>query len=190
MRERVSAWTMRRKVSRIWRWASSGSRRGAGALGIGHAEEVEEQGERVGEGGVQQQQHTGDLLARGAVVVGRGDAEAAAEHLEHGAQRDGAAVGEPVRLQHLEALRAAALDELVAEAALARARLRHDADHLAAPRGGALEGGVELGALGVAPDEAREAACKRAVEARALLARAFEAEDVDGRFAALDLELA
>ena len=63
-----------------------------GALGIGHAEEVEDQRQVLGEALVEEQQPAGDPLARRLVGVLLGDAEVGAEELEHGQQRNGLAV--------------------------------------------------------------------------------------------------
>ncbi len=67
-------------------------------------------------------------------------------------------VGDAVRLVDGDLPRAAALGELVAEAALARSRLGDHADDLRVPRDRPLERRLESGHLALAADELREAA--------------------------------
>ena len=55
-----------------------------GTLGVGHAEEIEEQRERFGEGQVEQDHSPRDFFARAAVVIPEGDTEIGAENLEDG----------------------------------------------------------------------------------------------------------
>ena len=96
------------------------------------------------------------------------------------------------RAPHLDSLAGgpAALDELVAEPALADSGLGHDAHHLAVARGRLLQRGVERLYVGAATHEARQAARARDVETRLQLARARELEDVHRLGDALDRELA
>ena len=103
------------------------------ALGIGHSQEVEHQRQVVGEVGVEQE-HRPAIFSRairsGSRVV---DAEVGAQHLQHRQERDRLAVRLSLRLVDLDAARPAALGELVAEAALADARVGDDADHPPSP---------------------------------------------------------
>src|SRR5439155_19547831 len=85
-------------------------RRRAG--GIGDAEEVEDQRQRLVEARVDQHQRAGDLLPRLALAVLLGEAEHAAEELEERQERQQPAVSDPASLVHRDAARAAALDEL------------------------------------------------------------------------------
>jgi hypothetical protein len=79
-----------------------------------------------------------------------------------------------VRLLDRDPARAAALDELVAEAALADARLGHDANDLRIARRRPCQRGLQRRGLLLPPDEAREAAHAGHVELRAQGPRAFE----------------
>ena len=74
---------------------------------------------------------------------------------------------------------AAALGELEAEPALARSRLGHDADDLAVAGLRLLQRRLQRRHVGVAADEAREAAAPRDVEARA---RRADADAGGGRW--------
>jgi len=117
-----------------------------------------------------------------------GHVEIAAEQLDHGQQRQEPAVRYAVRLAHGDAACPPALDELEAEAALARPRLTDHADDGAVPAAHALEDGVERGQLAVPADELGEPARLRAVEARAQRPQPGELEDAHGLGDALHFE--
>ena len=97
-------------------------------LGIGHAQEVEHHRELLAEVLAEQEQAAGDLLARALVPVPLADAEEVPEQLQDRDERDPLAVRDAARLVRGEPARAAALEELEAEPALARPRFRDDAD--------------------------------------------------------------
>jgi hypothetical protein len=63
--------------------ARLGAELGEGAVGVGDAEEVEEERQLVGELGVEQQRSPGDLLAHDPFRIAVGDAEVGAQHLQH-----------------------------------------------------------------------------------------------------------
>ena len=63
------AWVRRLIRPSTWRWRASGSMRGAGLLGVGHGEEVEDQRQVVAEALVEEEQLAGDPLARRLVGV-------------------------------------------------------------------------------------------------------------------------
>ena len=136
-------------------------------IGVGHAEKVEHEGEVVSERFVQEQKAARDLLARRDRTVELVDAEVAAQELQHGKEGERAAVGESVRLEDLDPGRAHALDELVAQPALADAGFTDDADDLSTPGFGRLERLFEHRDLLAASDEARQPARARDVEALA-----------------------
>jgi hypothetical protein len=128
------------------------------ALGIRDTQEVEEEREGVGQGGVEQQELAGDLLAHCLRGVLRADPEVPAQELQHQEVRDHLPVRRTVHLVDRDPARAAALDELVGKAALANARLGHDADDLPVARSRPCQGGLQGRDLRIPPDEAREAA--------------------------------
>ena len=160
------------------------------ALRIGHGEEVEDERQVVREVGIEQQQPAGDLLARDPLGVAVLDPEVPAQHLQHRQERDRLAVRLTLGLVDLDPARPASLRELVAEAALADARLGDHADHRPTPLLGPLERLLEdLHLLGSA-DEPGEPTLSREVEPRARRARPDQLEDLDRAARALDLELA
>ncbi len=69
--------------------------------------------------------------------------------------------------------------ELIGEPRLAHPGLAHDGDHLAVARIGLAQDPAQMLDLGVAPDEAREAAEHRGLEPRARLTRSRQLEDLD-----------
>ena len=99
-------------------------------------------------------------------------------------------MGLAARVVDGSAFRPPALRELVAEAALADARLADDPDHLRLPFLGLLEGVFEDLHLLVAADEPREAARLGDVEAAASRADPGQLVDPQRAARALDLELA
>ena len=130
-----------------------------GALGVGHGEEVEDQGQVLGEALVEQHELAGDPLARRLVGVPLGDLEVRAQELEHGQERDGLGVRLAGDVVDGHRPSPAALRELVAETALADAGLADDPDHLPAGRRSACSRALSSTPSSlVAPDEAREAA--------------------------------
>src|SRR5437773_665695 len=81
---------------------------------------------------------------------------------------------------------AGALDELVAEAALSRARLRGNEDDLRSTRLRLAQGPLEQSELALAADEAREAARPGTLEAAPDLARTPQLEHAHGNACALE----
>ena len=129
-----------------------------GPMRIGHAEKLEEQRQRFGEARVELQQRPSELVARDPRAVALVDLERVAQQLDHRQERQRFAVRHTVRLRHADPLRAGGLEELEAQPALARTRIRDDADHAARTAGHVLERAIELGALVDPTDEAREPA--------------------------------
>ena len=119
-----------------------------------------------------------------------GDAEVGAQHLQHRHEGDLAAVRLAPGIRRPRCRGARPLGELVAEAALADARLGDDADRGALAGHGPLQRLLEHGHLLVAADEAREAALAREVEPRAGAADPGQLEDAHRPARPLDLELA
>ena len=94
------------------------------------------------------------------------DAVVLAEHLQDGQQGDVLSVRDTVSLEDANVFRPAVLQKLEAQTALAGAGLRHDAYHLSVAVLRLLERGLERAHVAVAPDELREPALARHVEAR------------------------
>ena len=159
-------------------------------VGVGNPEEVEEQGQVLGEVGIEEQGAAGDFLAHDPLRVAVGDAEVGAQHLQHRHEGDRLPVRLGLALEDLDPALAAAFGELVAEAALADARFGDDADRGALAALGPLERLLQHRHLLVAADEAGEAALAREVEARAGGADPGQLEDPDRLAGALDLEVA
>ena len=160
-------------------------------LGVGDAEEVEEQRQVLGEAGVEQQRAAGDLLARQLLGVAVADPEEGAQHLQDRHERDRLAVRLGLRLEDLDPLAAAALGELVAEPALADPGFGDDRRPRRPRRRSARSSAsLERRHLRGAADEAGEAALAGEVEPRARGADAGQLEDPDRPARALDLELA
>src|SRR5262249_12169714 len=90
------------------------------------------------------------------------------------------------RARHLSTNSAHRRDLPAARAGLAGPRLANDADHLTAAAARALECGVERSHLAVAPDERREPAGPRAIEARAERPHCLEIKVPDRLTHALD----
>jgi hypothetical protein len=157
---------------------------------VGDPEEVEQQRQCLGELLVEHDHAACDLLARGPVVVLRCDPEIGAEHFEDGEERDVLPVCDGTAFEDAEAARAAALEELEAEAALAGARLRDDADRLSIPGGALLERVLERADVGGAADETGEPARPGDVEARSRGAEPDEPVHLDRLGHALHPELA
>ena len=76
--------------------------------------------------------------------------------------------------------------ELVDQPRLAHPGLADDGDHLAVARTGLAQDPAQVLDLGVAADEAREAAQRRRLQARARLPRPGQLEDLDRLGEALD----
>ena len=110
--------------------ARLGVHRDGRSLGVGHREEVEHQGQVVGEALVEQQQLARDPLAGRAVGVLLPDLEERAQQLEQRHQRNRPGMRLSGKVVHGDVLRATALGELVAEPALAHAGLADDPDHM------------------------------------------------------------
>src|SRR5262249_30356968 len=112
------------------------------------------------------------------------DAEEAARQRGDHVKGQHASVGE--RAGRVKRHAASALHELVAETALARARLRDEQDDPWSARAGLAQSALEQRDLALAPDEAREAARPGAVEAALRLARAAQVEHPHGQARALE----
>src|SRR5262249_54996171 len=84
----------------------------------GHPQKVEQERNIVGELLVEEEHGPGDLPARLLVAVPFADAEVRAHDLEDREERNDLAMGRPVGLVDADTAGPAALDELVAEAAL------------------------------------------------------------------------
>ena len=136
-------------------------------LRVGHAEELEQDRQNLAVAVVEQEQVSGELLARAAVRVLLGDAVVVAEDLQDRQERNVLAVRRAASLDDAHAGGAAVLGELVAQPALARPRLGHDADHLSVAGAGARQRRLQDVHLGVAADEARQTAGPCDLEARA-----------------------
>jgi hypothetical protein len=137
---------------------------------------------------VEEQQPSCDLLAGGLVAVLLRDPVEGAEELEDRKEGDELSVRDPVSLADRDAVRAAGLRELVADAALPDARLSDHAHHLARARKRAREGRLERRELLRPADEAQEAARPRQVEAAAQAAHALELVHADGLAHTLERE--
>jgi hypothetical protein len=149
----------------------------AGTLGIGHAEELEDERQRGAELLVEQHERAGDLPARALVAVLLGHAEVGAQQLEHREERDELSVRHAVRLVDGEPARPTALHELPAEPALPDPGLAHHAHHLPVAGDRARERGLERRRLVLASHEAREAARPGHLEAGAERAHAGQLVD-------------
>ena len=160
------------------------------ALRPGHAEEIEDQRQRVGERGVEHQQAPRHLLARRVLVVGVGDAELRPHQLQGGGERNRARVRERVGVVHRDAFGTQPLEELQAQAALADARLGREPDHLSVARRGTGPGAIELGHLLAASHQAREPARHGHFHARAHGADAAQRVHLQRRGDTFDVELA
>src|SRR5881392_667861 len=136
-----------------------------GTLGVGHAEEVEDQRQLLGEVGIEQQGSAGDLLACESLRLTLADAKVGAQHLQHGHEGDRSPVRLGLGLEDLDPTLAAALAELVGEATLADPRLGDDSDHSSLPGIGAPQSALEYRHLFFATDEAGEAALTGKVKA-------------------------
>jgi hypothetical protein len=120
---------------------------------VGDAQELEEEGKVVLEGRVEVEEPTDHLVAGRLVVVTFADGEDIAQQLERHHERNGSSVSQGVGLPDGEALGATALGELVAETALAHARLRHHPDHCSVALLRPGQGRVQRRHLGVAADK-------------------------------------
>ena len=158
-------------------------------LRIGHAEEIEQHGQRLSEAPVEQEQPSGDLLARHRVGVLLADPEVSAQQLPGGEQRSGLPMGRAVSLVDLQALRTDVLNKLEAEPALPHAGLAHDADDLAVTARGPLERGLQPSHLIRTADETEEASRARQVEPRAYGTGALELVHAQRLRHALDVRL-
>ena len=158
-------------------------------LGIRNAEEVEQQGQRVGQRRIEQEERAGNLPAGRLVAVLLRDAEVATHQLEDREERDHLPVRDAVGVVHRDALRAGALGELVAEPALPDPGLGDHADDLPGPRDGPPERCLEARHLLCPADEAGEAARPGDVETRAQRADALELVHAERRPHALDRRL-
>ena len=160
-------------------------------LGIGDAEEVEQQRQVLGEPGIEQQRAAGDLLARRLLGLALADPEEGAQHLQHRHERDRAAVGLRLGLEDLDARRRGSARRTRGSAGSCRRPGRRPAPTAepspAFARASACSSARHL--LGAA-DEAGEAALAGQVQPRAGGADPGQLEDPDRLAGALDLELA
>src|SRR5262249_56608830 len=109
-------------------------------LRIGHAEEVEDERERLPEAVVEQHERARDLAACRRRIVPLRDVEVRAEELQDGEERQRAAVREAVRLVDGNAAGSPPLHQLQAETALADPGLAPPAADLRLPPHPPLEG--------------------------------------------------
>ena len=157
---------------------------------IRHSEEFEQDRKDLAEALVQQQHAPGDLLAHRAIVVLLGDPEVAAKHLQHRQVGNVLPVRHRVADVHRYAAGPAAFGELEAEPALPRPGLRHHADDLAVTGLRLLQCRFQRRHVGVAADEARQAAAARHIKTRARGADADQAMNRHGCAHSLHLEVA
>ena len=124
---RLRARSERRIASKRRRSRSSGSRLRRRALGVGHAEEVEDQGQRLLELVRSSSRMRPAILSRAAWSPSRSPMpKVARKSSSTGSRGTALPCGRPWASKR-------ALGELEAEPALAHARLAHDADHLPLP---------------------------------------------------------
>ncbi len=174
---RSTLWITWRIRPMSWRWRASGSSRGAGRCGSATPRKSKSSGSAAALLWSSSTMRPAIFSRALLVVVLDGDAEVSAEQLEDGQERDVAPVGDGAPFVDAHAAGAAAFEELEAQAALPGARLGHHAHHLPVARRRLLERVLERAQIRGAPDEARETAGPREVEARARGAEAGEAVD-------------
>ncbi len=136
-------------------------------LGVGHAEQLEDEGERIVETQLESEEPIRDLAANVRFRLVRAEGEAAAHELTDGEQRNRRAVRRTVRLVHCDPLRAAALHELEADPALPDPGVADDPDDLPVPRHRPLQDRGEPRELLLPLHQTREAPPARGVEPRA-----------------------
>jgi hypothetical protein len=158
---------------------ASGVSRGAGLAGSGTPRNWNMMGSASWQLRVGQEHLPGDLLARQVVAVVLGDTEGVPVELHPREQRDRLPVRHAMSRNDADAPGAATLAELVAEPALADARLADEADDLPLAGERALEALLEHRHLSCPSDETREAAHPGDVEPRAELATALELEETE-----------
>jgi hypothetical protein len=159
-------------------------------LRIRNTHEVEQQRQALAQPFIEQQQAPGDTLACGGLAVLLGDAKEGAKQPQYRQKRDRLAVRDAGGFIGHQAARPASLEEFETEPALAESRFSHDADHLriALPR--ACERRLQHLHLVATPDEAREPARSRYVQARAHLPEPNQLVHMHCAVQALDLHLA
>src|SRR5581483_7319372 len=139
---------------------------------------------------VEPERAAGDAIARGVVGIVVADPELAPELRDPRQEGNHPAVRQGVAFGATDPARAARLEKLPAQAALPDARLRDHADHPPRARDRVRERRLELARLLGAPDEAREAARARRIEARPDRPHALELVRPDGLAGALHGERA
>ena len=166
-----------------------GAHRGHGAVGVGDAEEVEEQRQVLGELGIEEQRPPGDLLAGEPVGLAVADPEVGAHQLQHRHEGDRLAVRLGLRFEDLDSVLAAAFGEFEAEAALADARIGDDRHHAPSPRSARRKASSMVAISSLRRRSGRSLARARGRGGTGL-ADAAELEDPDRPAGTLDLELA
>jgi hypothetical protein len=156
-------------------------------VGVGHAEELEQNRQHLAIAVVQREHMTGELLACAAVRVLLSDAVVMAKDLQDRQQGDIPAVRRAAPLDDAHADGAAVLGELIAQSAFAGPRFGDDTDHLSVAGTGARQRRLQDIHLGGAADEARQTAGLCDLEARAQCAGALELEYADRFRNTLDL---
>src|SRR5262249_27253013 len=121
----------------------------------------------------------GDLFARGECRILWTNPEIAAQVLQEREKRNRFSVSHRVSFVDGDPPRTARLGELIAEPALAYARISHDSDDLRVTRRGPAECRLEAGRLVVASHEAREATRVGDLEAGAQPPDSLELEDAE-----------
>jgi hypothetical protein len=144
-----------------------GSHRRPLVLRGGDAEEGAEPGEPDLDGRADEGERAGHALAGLLGRIAPRHAEGGTQELEERREGRAARVGEALRLDEAHLARPAGSRKLETQAGLADACLADHAERRAVARERALETRLQLGELRVPPDQAREAAPARQVEARA-----------------------
>lgn len=132
---------------------------------VSDAQEIEDEGKRFGQGGVEQQDRAGDLTPAVGVAVLFSQAEVPAQQTKNRQKRYGLPVWNAVRFVDRNTALMRPLGELEAQPALADARLTDDPDHLPVPARGCRENRVELIAFFATANESRQTPRARHIEA-------------------------
>ena len=157
------------------------------AILLGQGVEKPENGrDHVPERLVQGEQMPGGLGAYRADVVTLVDAEIGLQEIDDGEIAGGPAIGGSAGLEDPTPGDTVGVGQLVEEAGLAHARLAHDGHDLAVTAPRPVECRAELLHLGIAPDEAAQAAKGGGLKPCSHLARSDHLEDLDGGIEAMD----
>ncbi|MCY1283203.1 hypothetical protein D9M70_320760 [compost metagenome] len=133
---------------------------------FGGAEQVEQVGQVIFQRAVERQQPARHLLAAGAVAVLRGDLEVVLQQFDQRQVGESLAVRDRERFQRQAALLRAGL-ELMEQPRLADARFADHGNDAPAARLGVLQRLMQVLQFLLAPDEARQPAVRRHLQARA-----------------------